>query len=80
MQSQRAVVEQTIADLKVAKVLEGNKITSVEDRTKELDCVIGLHNLRVQLKEDPEYDIPERRGVLSEDHVFKPKTPPKELD
>lgn len=80
VQSERAIVEQSIADLKQAKVLEGNKIDSVDDRTKELDCVIGLHNLRVLLKEDPEYDIPERRAPLLEEHVFKPLTPADDLD
>lgn len=80
VQSHRAVVEQTIADLKLAKVLEGNKISEVEDRSKDLDCVIGLHNLRVLLKDDPEYDIPERRAAIPDDHVFKPLTPPNELD
>jgi hypothetical protein len=73
-------VEQTIGDLKKAKVLDGNKISSVEDRTKDLDCVIGLHNLRVLLKDDPKYDIPERRAALPEEHVFKPMTRPDELD
>ena len=72
VQSERAVVEQTIADLKLAKVLDGNKISEVEDRSKELDCVIGLHNLRVLLKDDPAYDIPERRAAIPDDHVFKP--------
>lgn len=80
VQSERAIVEQTIADLKQAKVLEGNKIDSVDDRTKELDCVIGLHNLRVLLKEDPKYDIPDRRAAVLEEHVFKPSTPADELD
>lgn len=80
VQSQRAVVEQTIADLKLAKVLDGNKISEVEDRSKELDCVIGLHNLRVLLKDDPEYAIPQRRAAIPDDHVFKPLASPKELD
>lgn len=80
VQSHRAVVEQTIADLKLAKVLDGNKISEVEDRSEELDCVIGLHNLRVLLKDDPNYDIPARRAPILDDHVFKPLTPPDELD
>ena len=80
VQSERAVVEQTIADLKLAKVLDGNKISEVEDRSKELDCVIGLHNLRVLLKDDPAYDIPERRAAIPDDHVFKPLTSPNDLD
>ena len=44
VQSIRAGVEQTIADLKLAKVMEDNKISSVTDMEKVLDCVISLHN------------------------------------
>jgi hypothetical protein len=56
VQSVRAVVEQTIADLKLAKVMEGNKIKTVSKFEKVLDCVIGLHNLRVLLKANPQFD------------------------
>lgn len=80
VQSERAIVEQTIADLKKAQVLGANKVNSVADATKDLDCVLALHNLRVLLKEDANYDIPERRAALAEEHVFKPLTPPNELD
>ena len=52
------MVEQTIADLKLWKVMDGNKVNSAAERTKELDCVLGLHNLGVLLKEDPQFDIP----------------------
>ena len=41
VQSVRAVVEQTIADLKLAKVMERNKIGTVSDFEKVLDCVVG---------------------------------------
>ena len=78
VQSVRATVEQTIADLKLAKALNDNKISSVEESTKVLDCVIALHNFRVLRKENPQYAIPERRAPLPEEHVFKPMTPPNE--
>ena len=45
-----AVIEQTIADLKLAKVMNGNKISLIARLEKVLDCVIALHNLRVLLK------------------------------
>ena len=80
VQSERAVVEQTIADLKLAKVLSGGQVSNLDTRTKELDCVIGLHNLRVLIKEDPNYDIPERRAALPDEHVFKPQVAPHEVD
>ena len=44
VQSIRAAVEQTIADLKLAKVMGDNKTLSVTDMEKVLDCVISLHN------------------------------------
>ncbi len=37
VQSVRAVVEQTIADLKLAKVMEGNKISTVSDFEEVLE-------------------------------------------
>lgn len=80
VQSERAVVEQTIADIKLWKVMNDNKVSSVAERTKELDCVLGLHNLGVLLKEDPQFDIPERRAALLDEHVFKPKIPADEVD
>ena len=72
VQSVRAVVEQTIANLKRAKVMERNKIKSVEMFEKVLDCVIALHNLRVLLKANPQFDIPSRRAALQDEHIFKP--------
>lgn len=80
VQSVRAVVEQTIADLKLAKVLFGNKINAIVSHEKELDCVIGLHNLRVLLKTDPQFDIPRRRNALVDEHIFKPLMKSEELD
>lgn len=80
VQSERAVAEQTICDLKTAKVMSGNKINTVVEKSKELDCVIGLHNLRILLKEDPAFDIPERRGALLEEHIFKPLVAPADVD
>jgi hypothetical protein len=73
-------VEQTIGDMKKWKVLKDNKISSVERATKELDAVIGLHNMTVLLKEDPQFKIPDRRATLPDEHVFKPLIPPKEVN
>ena len=80
VQSVRAVVEQTIADLKLAKVMERNKIGTVSDFEKVLDCVIGLHNLRVLLKVNPQFDIPERRAAIPGEHIFRPVVPENEVD
>lgn len=71
VQSVRAVVEQTIADLKLAKVMSGNKLSAVSDFEEVLDCVIALHNLRVLLKANSLFDIPERRAAIPGEHVFK---------
>ena len=80
MQSVRAVVEQTIADLKLSKVMEWNQINSVADFEEVLDCVIGLHNLRVLLKYNPQFDIPQRRAAIEDEHIFKPQVPAKDVD
>lgn len=60
--------------------MDGNKIENIEEKTKELDCVIGLHNLKVLRKVNNNYDIPERRYALPEEHVFKPLKPADEVD
>jgi hypothetical protein len=80
VQSVRAVVEQTIADLKLSKVMEWNQINSVADFEEVLDCVIGLHNLRVLLKYNPQFDIPRRRAAIEDEHIFKPQVPAKDVD
>lgn len=80
MQSVRAVVEQTIADVKLAKVMESNKIGTVADFEEVLDCVIALHNLRVLLKANPQYDMPQRRAAIPGEHIFKPVVPENEVD
>jgi hypothetical protein len=80
VQSVRAVVEQTIADLKLAKVMEQNKIGTVAGFEEVLDCVIGLHNLRVLLKANPLFDIPPRRAAIPGEHIFKPLAPENEVD
>lgn len=64
-------MEQTIADLKLAKVMSGNKLSAVSDFEEVLDCVIALHNLRVLLKANSLFDIPERRAAIPGEHVFK---------
>ncbi len=80
VQSVRAVVEQTIADVKLAKVMESNKIGTVADFEEVLDCVIALHNLRVLLKANPQYDMPERRAAIPGEHIFKPLVPENDVD
>ena len=80
VQSVRAVVEQTIADLKVAKVMELNKVGTVAEFEEVLDCVIGLHNLRVLLKANPQFDIPRRRAAVPGEHIFRPLVPEKDVD
>ena len=72
VQSVRAVVEQTIRDLKCFKIMSGNKIKAVAEFEQVLDCVVALHNLRVLLKGDQEFDLPARRAAVPGDHVFKP--------
>ena len=64
VQSVRAVVEQTIRDLKCFKIMSGNKIKAVAEFEQVLDCVVALHNLRVLLKGDQEFDLPARRAAV----------------
>jgi hypothetical protein len=71
-------VEQTIADLKQYKVMENNKITKMVDRENELDCVIGLHNFNKLRQMDPNFNIPDRRFAIPNDHVFKQSIPRSE--
>ena len=78
VQSVRAVVEQTIRDLKCFKIMDGNKIKTAADFEGVLDCVIGLHNLRVLLNGD--FDLRARRAAVPGDHVFKPKIPQQDVD
>jgi hypothetical protein len=64
----------------LAKVMERNKISTVSDFEEVLDCVIGLHNLRVLLKANPRFDIPRRRAPIPGEHIFKPVVPENEVD
>ncbi len=80
VQSVRAVVEQTFADLKQWKVMESNKIKTADDFEKILDCVIALHNFKVLMKIDPNFDIPVRRAAIRGEHIFHPKLPEKDVD
>jgi hypothetical protein len=45
-----------------------------------LDCVIALHNLKVLLKYDPNFNIPFRRGAIPGEHIFRPLQPEKDVD
>ena len=80
VQSTRALVEQTIADLKLFKIMGGNKIKSVSDFEATLDCVIALRNLKVLRKLNPKFDMPERRAAMSQEHVFHPRVSEKDVD
>jgi hypothetical protein len=80
VQSVRAVVEQTIRDLKCFKVMDSNKIKAATEFEEVLDCVIALHNLRVLLKGDKAFDLLPRRAAIAGDHVFKPKIPQEDVD
>jgi hypothetical protein len=80
VQSIRAAVEQTIADLKLAKVMEDNKISTVTYMEKVLDCVISLHNLRVLCKADENFAIPKLRAQVPGDHIFWPKVGADQVD
>ena len=80
VQSTRATVEQTFADLKKAKVLDGNKVKSVALLGKVVDCVLGLHNFRVLRKVSPLFDIPLRRAALRDEHIFQPLVAEKDVD
>jgi len=80
VQSVRALVENVIADLKQWKVMEGNKVSTVEMKEKELDCVSGLHNLLQLLKMNPKFDNPARRNAIPEEHIFKPLVPPEDVE
>ena len=80
VQSARVVVEQTIADLKLAKVMTANKVSTVAEFEAVLDCVIALHNLRVLLKANPRFDMPARRAAITDEHIFGPVVPEKDVD
>ena len=80
VQSARAVVEQTIRDLKCFKVMKSNKINSAEAFEEVLDCVIALHNLKVLLKMNPRFDIPQRRALIQGEHIFRPLQAEKDVD
>jgi hypothetical protein len=60
--------------------MEGNKVSTVDTKEKELDCVISLHNFKQLMKMDPLFDIPERRNAISDEHLIRPLIPPHELD
>lgn len=80
VQSVRAVVEQTIADLKWFRVMKSNKIRTAGDFDTLLDCAIGLHNLLVLLKLNDRFDIPPRRAALPREHVIQPLVPENQVD
>jgi hypothetical protein len=80
VQSVRAKVEHVIGDLKQAKVMFSNKIQTADEFEGVLDCVIALHNLRVLLKANSNFDIPVRRHAIAREHIFRPCVPQNEVD
>ncbi len=80
VQSVRATVEQTIGDLKKWKVMCSNKLKTAEAFESIFDCVAALHNFRVLCKADKNFDIPARRAVVTDEHIFKPIIQEKEVD
>lgn len=80
VQSVRVVVEQTIRDLKCFKIMTSNKINAVSAFEEVLDCVTGLHNLRVLLNANPNFDFLPRRAAIPREHVFQPLVPQNHVD
>ena len=80
MQSVRVVVENTICDVKRFKVLNSNKFDSVNLFQATLSCALGLHNFTVRSKENPNWDIPERRAAIVDEYLFGPSIPSKDVN
>jgi hypothetical protein len=80
VQSQRAVVEQSFADVKKNKILDFNKIVKVANLEKDLDCVLSLHNFRKLSKLKPGFMIERRRAMIPGEHIFRPIVPAKDVD
>lgn len=80
VQSVRVAVEQTFADVKKFKVMEGNKLDDVGNLEKLLDCVFSLNNLLVLMKNDPGFSLGPRRRVVPGEHVFKPVEKENDVD
>ncbi len=80
MQSVRVVVENTICDLKRFKVLDSNKFDSVDSFQVMLGCALGLHNFTVRTKENPKWDIPERRAAIVGEYIFGPSVPSNQVN
>lgn len=60
--------------------MESNKIRTAPDFEGCLDCAIGLHNLRVLFKANPDFDLPPRRAAIPGEYIFKPLVPTNEVD
>lgn len=69
-----------MADVKRFKVMSGNKVSTAKQKEKELDCVLGLHNLHHLLNMDSKFDLPPRRNAIVGEHIFHPLVPPGEVD
>jgi len=80
VQSHRAVVEQTIADIKLFKIMSSNKIRDAAKFEITLDIVMALHNLRILLKLQPAFDMSPRRAAILGEHVFRPLVSQNEVD
>lgn len=55
--------------------MEGNKIQDAEKVERVLDCVVGLHNLKILARRDKDFTIPKRLRAVEGEHIFKQETP-----
>ena len=62
-----------MGEIKLWKVMFGNKVNDAARFEKVLDCVLALHNLKILVNKDPNFVIPVRRSVVPDDHIFKQK-------
>jgi hypothetical protein len=70
VQSHRAVVEQIICQIKKWLIMFDNKFEDAARFEKLLDCVLTFHHLMQSLKLDANFTIPDRRAVVSGEHIF----------
>jgi hypothetical protein len=80
VQSVRAKVEHTFADLKNFKIMSSNKISTVADFEITLDNIMALHNLMILLKHFPNFDLPPRRAAITGEHIFHPLVRENDVD
>lgn len=76
MQSQRVVVENAFANIKLWECLQDNNVESVKFVEKQLDCVFALHNFQKLRIHVPNYDIEIRKHIIIDSHVLISKKLP----